>query len=203
MFLLTVSKYDKFRPMADVKYKRASKNAFFLLLRVADELIGRIEDDIIEILTDLVFKLLCDGELYLAKVLRDKLLIRIKNKKNEVKVSQPLSSLVVHLKRDSLTDFSAPELAEQMTILDAKLFQSIEIPEVLLWAKEQSEELSPNLTIFTDHFNKMSYCHYSNLKENSKILAFFNDFHDFLDEEAMWQLSEKIKPRGSKHKDFL
>lgn len=34
------------------------------------------------------------------------------------------------------------------------LFQ---IPEVLLYAKEQKEELSPNLTTFTEHFNKMSY----------------------------------------------
>jgi len=28
---------------------------------------------------------------------------------------------------------------------------------VLQWAKEQSEELSPHLTRFTEHFNKMSY----------------------------------------------
>ena len=33
----------------------------------------------------------------------------------------------------------------------------MQIPEVLLWAREQSEELSPNLTTFTEHFNKMSY----------------------------------------------
>ena len=33
----------------------------------------------------------------------------------------------------------------------------LQISEVLLWAKEQSEELSPNLTEFTEHFNKMSY----------------------------------------------
>lgn len=34
---------------------------------------------------------------------------------------------------------------------------SLQIPEVLQWAKEQSEELSPHLTAFTDHFNKMSF----------------------------------------------
>ena len=33
----------------------------------------------------------------------------------------------------------------------------LQIPEVLLWAKIQSEEQSPNLTTFTEHFNKMSY----------------------------------------------
>lgn len=34
---------------------------------------------------------------------------------------------------------------------------STQIPEVLLWAKEQNEEKSPNLTQFTEHFNNMSY----------------------------------------------
>lgn len=33
----------------------------------------------------------------------------------------------------------------------------VQIPEVLLWAKEQNEEKSPNLTQFTEHFNNMSY----------------------------------------------
>jgi Rap guanine nucleotide exchange factor 1 len=47
--------------------------------------------------------------------------------------------------------------AEQMTILDAELFQKIEIPEVLIWAQEQCEERSPNLTLFTAHFNKLSF----------------------------------------------
>lgn len=44
-----------------------------------------------------------------------------------------------------------------MTILDAELFHKIEIPEVLVWAREQNEERSPNLTLFTAHFNKLSY----------------------------------------------
>jgi Rap guanine nucleotide exchange factor 1 len=48
-------------------------------------------------------------------------------------------------------------VAEQMTLLDADLFQKIEIPEVLIWAREQCEERSPNLKLFTEHFNKMSY----------------------------------------------
>jgi Rap guanine nucleotide exchange factor 1 len=44
-----------------------------------------------------------------------------------------------------------------LEICFSELFQKIELPEVLLWAKEQSEELSPNLSKFTEHFNNMSY----------------------------------------------
>lgn len=57
----------------------------------------------------------------------------------------------------SLLDLKSADIAEQMTLLDAELFQKIEIPEVLIWAQEQCEERSPNLTRFTEHFNKMSY----------------------------------------------
>ncbi len=32
-----------------------------------------------------------------------------------------------------------------------------QIPEILIWAKEQKEELIPNLNRFTEHFNKMSF----------------------------------------------
>ena len=61
------------------------------------------------------------------------------------------------LRQPTLLDFKSEHLAEQMTLLDSKLFVSIEIPEVLIWAQEQNEEKSPNLTTFTEHFNKMSY----------------------------------------------
>lgn len=87
----------------------------------------------------------------------------------------------------TLHDFRSHEIADQLTLLDAELFYKIEvkrallfvgqyclrsdsalrlqstpadflqIPEVLLWAKEQNEEKSPNLTQFTEHFNNMSY----------------------------------------------
>lgn len=35
-------------------------------------------------------------------------------------------------------------------------------------------------------------------KKHEHIVAFFNNFDEFLCEEAMWQISESIKPRGSK-----
>ena len=36
--------------------------------------------------------------------------------------------------------------------------------------------------------------HYDMLKKDEKVLAVFNDFQDYLDEEAMWQLSKSLKP---------
>jgi len=55
-----------------------------------------------------------------------------------------------------------------MTLLDAELFLRIEIPEVLVWAQEQNEEKSPNLTHFTEHFNKMSYWARSRILEQGE-----------------------------------
>lgn len=57
----------------------------------------------------------------------------------------------------SLLDFKSIDIAKQMTLLDAELFQKIEIPELLIFAKDQCEEKSPNLMLFTEHFNNMSY----------------------------------------------
>lgn len=68
-----------------------------------------------------------------------------------------LTSRAVITNPPTLLDLKSADIAEQMTLLDAELFQKIEIPEVLIWAQEQCEERSPNLTRFTEHFNKMSY----------------------------------------------
>lgn len=41
-------------------------------------------------------------------------------------------------------------------------------------------------------------CSTYTFKKNEKIIAFFQNFDDFIEEDAMWQLSESIKPRGTK-----
>lgn len=43
--------------------------------------------------------------------------------------------------------------------------------------------------------NLLSSRHYD-LKHNDDIVSFFNDFSDHLAEEALWELSLKIKPRN-------
>ncbi|XP_020027739.2 rap guanine nucleotide exchange factor 1 isoform X14 [Castor canadensis] len=153
-------RYEKFSPFADTFKKRVSKNTFFVLVRVVDELcLVELTEEILKLLMELVFRLVCSGELSLARVLRKNILDKVNQKKllRCANSDQPLAARGVAARPGTLHDFHSHEIAEQLTLLDAELFYKIEIPEVLLWAKEQNEEKSPNLTQFTEHFNNMSY----------------------------------------------
>ncbi|XP_038601116.1 rap guanine nucleotide exchange factor 1 isoform X6 [Tachyglossus aculeatus] len=153
-------RYEKFCPFPDTFKKRVSKNTFFVLVRVVDELcLVELTEDILKLLMELVFRLVCSGELSLARVLRKNILDKVDQKKmlKCANSDQPLAARGVAARPGTLHDFHSHEIAEQLTLLDAELFYKIEIPEVLLWAKEQNEEKSPNLTQFTEHFNNMSY----------------------------------------------
>ncbi|XP_067868421.1 rap guanine nucleotide exchange factor 1-like isoform X2 [Heterodontus francisci] len=153
-------RYEKFCHCSETFKKRVSKNTFFVLVRVVDELcLVELSDDILKLLMELVFRLVCSGELSLARVLRKNILDKVDQKKTVKYASlmKPLAARGVAARPGTLHDFHSHEIAEQLTLLDAELFYKIEIPEVLLWAKEQNEEKSPNLTQFTEHFNNMSY----------------------------------------------
>lgn len=112
-----------------------------------------------KLLVDFVFQLVCSGKLMLAKLLRVKIIEKILIYKQHklLQINLVLSARPLTSSPPMLIDLKSSEIAEQMTLLDAELFQKIEIPEVLIWAQEQCEERSPNLTLFTEHFNKMSY----------------------------------------------
>ncbi|XP_038044053.1 rap guanine nucleotide exchange factor 1 isoform X10 [Anas acuta] len=153
-------RYEKFCHFPDTFKKRVSKNTFFVLVRVVDELcLVELTEEILKLLMDLVFRLVCNGELSLARVLRKNILDKVDQKKmlRFANSTKPLAARGVAARPGTLHDFHSHEIAEQLTLLDAELFYKIEIPEVLLWAKEQNEEKSPNLTQFTEHFNNMSY----------------------------------------------
>ncbi|XP_076140955.1 rap guanine nucleotide exchange factor 1b [Alosa pseudoharengus] len=153
-------RYTRFCHSPDTFKKRVSKNTFFVLVRVVDELcLVELTEDILHQLMELVFQLLCNGELSLARVLRSNILDKVDQKRlqRHIHTHAPLSTRMVSARPGTLHDFRSHEVADQLTLLDAELFYKIEIPEVLLWAKEQNEEKSPNLTQFTEHFNNMSY----------------------------------------------
>ncbi|XP_075041375.1 rap guanine nucleotide exchange factor 1 isoform X6 [Mixophyes fleayi] len=154
-------RYERFCHFQDTFKQRVSKNTFFVLVRVVDELcLVELTDEILKLLMELVFRLVCKGELSLARVLRKNILEKVDNKRMQSHCNsamRPLAARGVAARPGTLHDFHSHEVAEQLTLLDAELFYKIEIPEVLLWAKEQNEEKSPNLTQFTEHFNNMSY----------------------------------------------
>ncbi|XP_065076422.1 guanine nucleotide-releasing factor 2 isoform X2 [Ochlerotatus camptorhynchus] len=146
--------------MVDGKQK-AAKESFSLLVRVVNDLTcPDLSRRLLEILMNFVYQLVCAGHLTMAKLLRVKLIEKVslyKQKQPKEPSLMAPSSRSVMTSPPSLLDLKSAEIAEQMTLLDAELFQKIEIPEVLIWAQEQNEERSPNLTTFTEHFNKMSY----------------------------------------------
>lgn len=117
-----------------------------------------LTERLLVILMNFKYQLVSAGHLHMAKLLRVKLIEKVLIFKQKATLSiQTLSARAVMTSLPSLLDLKSAEIAEQMTLLDAELFQKIEIPEVLIWAQEQCEERSPNLTRFTEHFNKMSY----------------------------------------------
>lgn len=49
--------------------------------------------------------------------------------------------------------------------------------------------------------NKFSLLNFNStypFKKNERIIQFFDNFENYLDEDAMWQISENIKPRGGR-----
>ncbi|XP_077267842.1 C3G guanyl-nucleotide exchange factor isoform X9 [Temnothorax americanus] len=159
-------RHQRFSCSPDVVKQRAAREAFSLLVRVVSDLtISDLDDILLQTLMEFAQQLVCSGDLTMAKALRVKILE--KHTMKQLQAAQPiLSSLSVTTKQASLLDFKSEQIAEQMTLLDADLFMKIEIPEVLIWAQEQNEERSPNLTRFTEHFNKMSYWARSRILEH-------------------------------------
>ncbi|XP_040897545.1 rap guanine nucleotide exchange factor 1-like [Toxotes jaculatrix] len=146
------------REPADLK---AANKTFHLLGRVVDELcVMELDSDLLLLLMDLVTSLLTSGKLGLAHLLRSNILSKMEQRWQLIGSPQslrPLAARGVAARPGTLLDFRSQDLAEQLTLLDSELFYKIELPEVLLWSKEQNEEKSPNLTEFTQHFNNVSF----------------------------------------------
>ncbi|XP_069676852.1 guanine nucleotide-releasing factor 2 isoform X2 [Periplaneta americana] len=162
-------RHERFSCSSDVVKQRAAREAFSLLVRVVSDLtMSDLDNILLQTLMDFVYQLLCSGDLTMAKALRVKIIEKCNAKHFHNTSSMLLSSLNIYTRQASLLDFKSEQIAEQMTLLDAELFMKIEIPEVLIWAQEQNEERSPNLTRFTEHFNKMSYWARSRILEQNE-----------------------------------
>ncbi|KAL6115044.1 uncharacterized protein ACO6RY_05672 [Pungitius sinensis] len=139
----------------------AANTTFHLLVSVVDELCAiELDSNLLLLLMDLVFSLLIGGELRLASLLRSNILSKMEQRWHMIgspESLRPLAAKGVAARPGTLLDFRSQDLAEQLTLLDSELFCKIELPEVLLWSKEQNEEKSPNLKEFTQHFNNVSF----------------------------------------------
>lgn len=167
-----IYRYNKFIQFSDTRQKYA-RWAFSLLVRVVDDLgLSDAGPEMVRCLTAFSHQLVGRGDLSLARALRAKVVEKWEAHA-QLHNGGPWSStgaggapsgsagslanLRVTTQPATLLQFKSELLAEQMTLLDAHLFQRIDISEILIWAKEQNEDSSPNLTKFTEHFNKMSY----------------------------------------------
>ncbi|XP_056275056.1 rap guanine nucleotide exchange factor 1-like [Pseudoliparis swirei] len=154
-------RYTHLSELGEPECITAANNTFHLLVRVVDELCAiELDSDLLLLLMKLVFSLLIGGELGLARLLRSNILSKMEQKWLLISSPQsllPLAARGVAARPGTLLDFRSQDLAEQLTLLDSELFCKIELPEVLLWSKEQNEERSPNLTAFTQHFNNVSF----------------------------------------------
>lgn len=77
---------------------------------------------------EFIYQLVNRGDLALAKVLRVKLIEKMDQREHSSHGSSILlPSIGVTVKQCSLLDFKSDHLAEQMTLLDSKLFLKIEV----------------------------------------------------------------------------
>ncbi|CAH0722478.1 unnamed protein product, partial [Brenthis ino] len=138
------------------------RSTLSLLTRVvADLTMADLDRPLMQEIMEFIYWLVEAEELPISKALRQILVdkqkqLHFQNTSNRYEYDTPCYG-TVSLRRDTLLDFKSHELADQMTLLDSALFVRITSAEMLSWPRDQSEESSPNLTRFTEHFNKMSY----------------------------------------------
>ncbi|CAJ0938322.1 unnamed protein product, partial [Mesorhabditis belari] len=135
--------------------QKAARLTFSVIVRVVDELCTvEINKELVAIVTNFVYRLIRDGNFQLARLLRTRLIERIES---SAVVRQPTVYMDRLKKGETLLDFRSATIAQQLTLLDQRLFQAIEPAELLWWAEAQDEKRCPNLVAFTEQFNKMSY----------------------------------------------
>jgi hypothetical protein len=127
-------------------------NCLRLLVNVINEMFEELDKSLFAQLRSQVHRLLNQGELSIAKDLRD----GIVDYCLKIEVN-PMPTYVPEKSESDLFEFKSTDIAQQMCVLDTDYFVKIELPEVLRWAKEQSESLCPNLSRFISHFNDMSF----------------------------------------------
>ncbi|KRZ07605.1 Cathepsin B-like cysteine proteinase 6 [Trichinella zimbabwensis] len=123
---------------------KSAKSCFSLIVRVVDEL-SHVEatSELLKFLVQFIHRLIVDGELLLARLLRQKFV----EKYDEKLLAQQPNSCRPLFCRDP----------DQATKSHSIFHFKASLSEILQWSIDQAEEKCPHLTEFTNHFNKMSY----------------------------------------------
>ncbi|KAM9701197.1 rap guanine nucleotide exchange factor 1-like, partial [Menidia menidia] len=152
---------NRYRHLIGQEQPKDAGDTFQLLLSVVEQLsTTELDADLLLRLVELVFSLMSGGQLGPAHRLHTHILAKMEKRWQLIGSPQslrPLAAKGVAARPGTLLDFRSLDLAEQLTLMDSELFRKIELPEVLMWSKEQNEEKSPNLTEFTQHFNNVSF----------------------------------------------
>ncbi|WKY16679.1 hypothetical protein Q1695_001369 [Nippostrongylus brasiliensis] len=150
-----ITRYVYMSMSSDRASQSAARLSFSVLVRVVDELTNyELSEALVHTVTSFVYRLIHEGNLIYARLLRKRLLDRIVTPKP---TPVTVSKLTPPRKPYTLFDFRSSDIACQMTYIDSQLFHLIEPPELLWWAQEQDELKSPNLVAFTEHFNNVSF----------------------------------------------
>ncbi|CAF1172681.1 unnamed protein product [Adineta ricciae] len=163
--------------------KKVARHAFSLLIRVIDEIDNELSEILMKKLSHFVTTLIRQGELQLSKLLRRKSLERYnKLQQNSDQSHQDIVLIKnsISSKRATLLDFDSSDLSEQLTLIDSELFLKIQLSEILYISIEKGEEYSPNLAVFTEHFNNISYWVRSRILEQNSQRQRENYFEKFL-----------------------
>uniref|UniRef100_A0A5S6QUE2 Ras-GEF domain-containing protein n=1 Tax=Trichuris muris TaxID=70415 RepID=A0A5S6QUE2_TRIMR len=137
-------------------------NYFSFIVRVVDDLtILETTAQAMTIITEFIRELTTGRQLAWARLLRQKFVEKYGNliASRQLGIDRPLfcRSNSRSSKSSSILNFKSAAIAHQMTFLDWFYFHKIELSEMLLWSISQDETKCPNLTVFTNHFNKVSY----------------------------------------------
>ena len=95
---------------------------------------NEMDSTIVDRLVTLVYDLISEGALNLARLLRRKFLEKYEQKLSETAPPLPLPAPAIEVSSTpgDLLSFKAHDIAEQMTLLDSTLFQKIEVGIFLL-----------------------------------------------------------------------
>ncbi|PAA84755.1 hypothetical protein BOX15_Mlig001407g4 [Macrostomum lignano] len=156
------------------------KSAFAFLIRVLDESTQQDRENrlnssstgshsascspLMEQLAKLKERLLADGNLAEVQILGSALhCLRIqqqqqRDEEENEKANSTLSlSTSLSIKRRNIVEFSPRQVAEQITLMDARLYRRIDIQEYLAFVRARSGEQFVNLQAFINFFNRLGF----------------------------------------------